>query len=192
MKIALFTLIFVLFASNSRAETGGARDYIVGVADGIFKTITDKNIPLAKQKTMLIERFSGEIDFDWNARAAAGIFWREMNDPQRKDFTQNYRDFLIRTWIPKFQGYRGESYKIPAGEYPEDPDALVPIVVKLKDGTNINIELRVRKKPEGYKVLDISAEGISMARTYNAQFTEYMSKNGIDACISYLKSPKNK
>ena len=192
LKIALYAVIVLIASQNYSHAFTDAREYVVSVAGDLFKTVSDKKIPLATQKKVLVNRLVSEIDFEWCGRAVTGSFWKEMTDAQRSSFIENYKAFLVRTWMPKFHGYSGETYKIFEASESGQSDALVPILLTLKNGNSINIELRVRQKDGVYKILDLSVEGVSIARTYNIQFTEYMSKHGIEECINYLKTGKIK
>lgn len=185
--IAVLLLSLSIIGNTFAAECTDARSYIVKIADGIFKVVTTKQ-SLDKQREILVNNFADEIDFNWNGRAVAGVFWREMTDDKKKVFVENYKQFIIRTWMPKFKGYQGEKYQILENVDIEGNDNIVHAIITTKNQTTINIDLRVRMIDGTCKIIDVSAEGIGIARTYNAQFADYMSQYGVDECINYLKT----
>lgn len=194
-KILCLMIVFLsIFNQNSKAiEKTDGQKYVEKIASGIFDIISNKKLTLEQQKKLLLDKFIDEIDFNWNARAAVGRVFNEMTDVQKKDFVSAYKDFLIKVWMPKFKGYSNETYKV--GQEIEvqalKTDSNVPIVITLNDGKTITIELRIRKSQNYYKILNITAEGVDMARTYNSQFSEYIDKHGINGLIDYLKTGKS-
>jgi len=195
-NILLLILSFSLFFTNltqAAESNSNPRDYIVKIADQIFKVILNKNTTVEEQREILEQRFIDEIDFNWNARAVSGQYWREMTNIQRSDFVSGYKSYLIRYWLPKFNGYRNEKYEIlQKYETTENGDFMIKIILTLNNNANISLVLRVRKVDDSFKILNIIAEGVDMARVYNIQFTEYIEKFGIDELIKYLKTGKSK
>ncbi len=195
-KILILSILCIFLNQKAFAvtEDKNTKEYVARIAKGIFEVVSNKKLKLEEQKQMLLDRFINEIDFNWNARASAGRAFRDMNDEQKLEFVKAYKQFLIRVWLPKFKGYNDETYKV--GEENEVPgtkdDKTVPVTINLKDGKIITLELRVRKSEDGYKVLNVVAEGIDMARTYNIQFTEYVDKHGVAELIKYLQTGKSK
>lgn len=191
MKILFLFLVFIISISvNAKADPV---KYTSNIATQVFEILTNSKIPVEKQKRILVDKFISEIDFEWNARAVSGQFWKKMTDDQKGSFVDSYKQFLIRTWLNKFKGYDNQKYHI-SDKYQtlDNNDNIVNMNILTKENKNINISLRLRKKEDSYKILNVIAEGVDMARTYNMQFTDYMDKYGIDECIKYLKTGKIK
>ncbi|QED23263.1 MlaC/ttg2D family ABC transporter substrate-binding protein [Candidatus Deianiraea vastatrix] len=195
MKKILFSFLLLIFFAqgNVLASESNPRDYVVKIANDIFAVVSNKKISIENQRKMLVENFIDEIDFNWNARAASGIYWRQMNEEQRGDFVKYYKNFLIKIWMPKFSGYKDEKYSVlEKYETMDNGDFIVNVEIVKHDGIKINLSFRVRKFDDKFKILNVIAEGVDMARTYNIQFTEYADKHGLEALLDYVKTGKSK
>jgi len=96
----VFISIFQSIAVNKDSDS---KAYVDRLSGEIFKVISNKNISLDQQKKIILQNFIDEIDFEWHGRAASGRLFREMTDEQKVSFIKNYKDFLIRIWMPKFK-----------------------------------------------------------------------------------------
>lgn len=111
-----------------------------------------------------------------------------MTDEQKVSFIKNYKDFLIRIWMQKFKGYNGEKYTVDPAEKINEKDSIVRIKITTQNSSIINLELKIRNYGDNFKILNITAEGIDMAKSYNSQFQSYADKYGINELINYVKT----
>ena len=51
---------------------------------------------------------------------------------------------------------------------------------------DIDVDYRLIKNDDGWRVYDIIFEGISLMKNYRADFRQHVSKNGIDSLIESL------
>lgn len=152
------------------------------------KSYLIKTYPSISKKKIILQNFIDEIDFEWNGRAASSRLFREMTDEQKVSFIKNYKDFLIRIWMPKFKGYNGEKYTVDPAEKINEKDSIVRIKITTQNSSIINLELKIRNYGDNFKILNITAEGIDIAKSYNSQFQSYADKYGINELINYVKT----
>lgn len=193
MKIIFTTLIIGLvsiFQSIAAKKDSNAKSYVDRITGEIFKIVSNKNTPLDQQKKIILQNFIDEIDFEWNGRAAAGRLFKEMTDDQKVSFIKNYKDFLIKIWMPRFNGYNGEKYVVEQAEQINEKDSIIKIkITTATQGSNaISLDLKIRDYGDYFKILNVGAEGMDMAKNYSSQFQLYADKYGIDELINYLKT----
>ncbi|MFZ4762757.1 MAG: MlaC/ttg2D family ABC transporter substrate-binding protein [Alphaproteobacteria bacterium] len=127
--------------------------------------------------SFLQERF----DLDAIGRFAVGRFFNAGTEAQRQEFSRLFLQQLVQSYRQRFLNYSNEKFMVLSEQQVSDKDTLVESQFLQQDGPPINIEWRVRRTTEGtYRVVDISVEGISMARTYRADYEAALQRIGFD------------
>jgi len=99
----------------------------------------------------------------------------------------------VRTYSNAIEAYQGQTLKVlpSRGGKPEGKDeATVRTQFVRAGGQPLPIEFQMRKAEKGWKVYDISVEGISLVLTYRSEFDQVVKQEGIDGLIKRL-SQKN-
>ena len=145
----------------------------------------DKAIALAEQKVLPL------IDFRAMTRTAAGRVWREATPEQRDRLTAEFRAMLVRTYAKAIDVYRGQTMRVLPVRMPPDAREVTVRNQYLSPGkAPLPIDYQMRKSAEGWKIVDIVVDGISLALTYRTEFDEEARRSGIDGVIARL-SEKN-
>jgi phospholipid transport system substrate-binding protein len=145
----------------------------------------ERAIALAEQKVLPL------IDFRQMTRMAAGRNWRDATPAQRERLTAEFRAMLVRTYAKAIDVYRGQTMRVlPVRMQPGAQEATVRNQYLSPGKAPLPIDYRMAKTAEGWKIVDIVVEGISLALTYRTEFDEEARRSGIDGLIAKL-SEKN-
>jgi phospholipid transport system substrate-binding protein len=156
---------------------------------------TDKDIQAGNQKKVLelVEnKILPHVDFQRMTSLAVGRFWREASPEQQKQLTNEFRSLLVFTYsgaISQIKDQRIE-YK-PLRADPADTEVEVRSQVLQPRGEPIQLNYRLEKLADGWKIYDINVLGAWLVETYKGSFATEIGKNGIDGLIKTL-SDKNK
>ncbi len=98
---------------------------------------------------------------------------------------------MIHRFLPLFSQTSGEKFEIgPVRPYKNNPN-FVSVESKLRrvEGEPIQVNWRVRKIGENYKIVDIVAEGVSIAVTLRSEYVSVLKGNGgdVDALTRVLR-----
>ncbi len=128
------------------------------------------------------------IDLKGMAEAALGPRWKEMTAQQRKR--------LLAAFEKRFRATGGSGlgseWRSANIEYrPEQPQSdgvvKVPTTVVLK-GEPTEIDYTVRREKEGWRIVDITIDGVSTVENYRASFARVIAKEGVEGLIRRLDS----
>ncbi|MFT5795859.1 MAG: phospholipid transport system substrate-binding protein [Ulvibacter sp.] len=183
LTISLFLSLF-LFSSNIFADdVSDAHKFIQKINEAIV------NIDDKKKLTALIEE---SIDFEWISRFVLGREYRKFTNEQKKEFTDLYRQFLIKTYGPKFNNYQAESYEILLVQE-KKRYSIVKSKLKINDGSEVNFAFRVKKGKNNsqFKVIDIIVEKVSLIETQRSEFSSVIKEIGIDNFLIAMKKKTN-
>jgi phospholipid transport system substrate-binding protein len=104
---------------------------------------------------------------------------------------EEFRSMLVRTYSNALEGYQGQEMKVlPSRNKAGDTEATVRNQFTRAGGKPVPIDYQMRKTGSGWKIYDISVEGISLVLTYRSEFDQVVKQEGIDGLIKRL-SQKN-
>ena len=131
------------------------------------------------------------VNFSRMTSSAVGRFWRQATPAQQKQLQDEFKILLVRT----YSGALGEvkdqtvSFK-PMRARTEDTEVVVRSEVRGR-GEPVQLDYRLEKTPNGWKIYDLNVLGVWLVETYRTQFAQEINAKGIDGLIETL-SQRNK
>lgn len=191
--IALGALAFVPSASAQEAP-----DVLVKrISLEVLETAkSDKDIQSGNQKRVLelVEsKVLPHVDFQRMTALAAGRFWREATPEQQKLLTNEFRTLLVYTYSGAISQIRDQKLEFkPLRADPSDTEVEVRTqVLQPRGGDPIQLNYRLEKSPNGWRIYDMNVLGAWLVETYKGNFAAEINKGGIDGLIKTL-TDKNK
>jgi phospholipid transport system substrate-binding protein len=156
----------------------------------------DKDIQAGNQKKVLdlVEtKVLPYVDFQRMTALAAGRFWRQATPEQQKQLTDEFRALLVYTYSGAITQVKDQKLEFkPLRADPNDSEVEVRTqVLQPRGGDPIQLNYRLEKLPNGWKIYDVNVLGAWLVETYKGNFAAEISKGGIDGLIKTL-SEKNK
>jgi phospholipid transport system substrate-binding protein len=194
MKYVLGFMALIAFGF-SQAQDLGPEELVKKLTSDVMSAIkTDKQLASGdRQKAVQLaeEKILPHIDFEEATRLAVGRAWREATPEQRKRLVDEFRSMLVRTYSNALGGYEGQEMKVlPSRVKPGETEATVRNQFTRAGGKPVPIDYQMRKTDSGWKIYDITVEGISLVLTYRSEFDQVVKQQGIDGLIKRL-SQKN-
>jgi phospholipid transport system substrate-binding protein len=132
------------------------------------------------------------VDFQRMTSLAAGRFWRDATPEQQKQLTNEFRSLLIYTYSGAISQIKDQKLDFkPLRADPADTEVEVRSQVLQPRGEPIQLNYRLEKTPNGWKIYDVNVLGAWLVETYKGNFAAEISKGGVDGLIKTL-SEKNK
>ena len=181
-------------ALSAWAQQDLAPDQLVQtITDDVLAAIkSDKQLAAGdRQKAMKLaeEKVLPYIDFEQATRLAVGRAWREATPEQRKRLVGEFRNMLVRTYSNAIETYQGQTLKVlPARGKQDAEETVVRTQFVRAGGQPLPIDFAMRKTDQGWKVFDITVEGVSLVLTYRSEFDAVVKQEGIDGLIKRLAS----
>jgi phospholipid transport system substrate-binding protein len=181
-------------ALSAWAQQDLAPDQLVQkITDDVLAAIkSDKQLAAGdRQKAMKLaeEKVLPYIDFEQATRLAVGRAWREATPEQRKRLVSEFRNMLVRTYSNAIETYQGQTLKVLPARGKQDPEETVVKTQFVRAGGQpLPIDFSMRKTDQGWKVFDITVEGVSLVLTYRSEFDAVVKQEGIDGLIKRLAS----
>ncbi len=146
-------------------------------------------------------RILPHFDFERMTKLAVGRAWRTATPEQKKELIAEFRTLLVRTYSKAFTLYKDVSVDTKPLTVPANADEVTVKTAILRSGVPpVPINYEMGKTENGWKVFDVTVEGISLVATHRSSFAEKVQQSGIDGLIKSLaelnrvpeKAPVNK
>lgn len=134
------------------------------------------------------------VDVFGLARSVLGrTAWTNASISQKKAFTHAFTQLVVRTYSGALRDYSGERVRfLPLrGDYQNQRFIKVSSYIIRPNGQNIPLQYSMVKKRQGWKVYDMSVEGVSLLQSYRSQFSNFLRSGTLDQLIDKLKSKGN-
>lgn len=190
MRALAFALVFGLAASLA-AQEPGPEELVRRVTQEVLDAIKgdaelaagdrEKALRLAEEKVL------PHVDFAEAARLALGRHWGLATPEQRARIVKEFRAMLVRTYASAIDAYRGQTLTVlPVRMKPGDTDVTVRNRYLRPGAPPVMIEYQMYRTPQGWKIYDIVAEGVSLVLTYRSEFDAVVRSDGIEGLIRRL------
>ena len=190
---AIAGLVVLLCATGeprAAANDDPALTFIQGLGDQAVKALRDNvDSSFEEREAAFREVMVAGFDIPIVGRFVLGRHWRTATKEQRKEYMAVFVDFIVRVYASRFDSYGGELFTARSVIDDESGDKIVRAqIVRPSGGDPIGVDFRVRMRDEGYKVIDVSVEGISMLHTHRVEFASVVNRKGIDGLLSDLRA----
>jgi len=132
------------------------------------------------------------VDFRRMTALSVGRNWRAATPEQQKQLMDEFRALLIRTYAGALSSVADQKVRMrPLRANPQDTDVIVRSEVVQPRGEPIQLDYRMSKVADGWKIYDVNVLGVWLVETYRTQFAQEVSAGGIEGLIRSLVE-KNK
>jgi phospholipid transport system substrate-binding protein len=189
---AIFACLMALALPARAQQDLGPEELVRKVTQDVLDAIrSDKQLAAGdKQKALKLaeEKVLPHIDFEEAARLAVGRAWAQATPEQRKKLVEEFRKMLVRTYSNAISAYEGQTMKVlPVRMKPGDTEVTVHNQYIRAGGTPLPVDYQMHKTDQGWKIYDITVEGVSLVLTYRSEFDAVVKQSGIDGLIKRLE-----
>ncbi|MCB1624054.1 MAG: ABC transporter substrate-binding protein [Pseudomonadales bacterium] len=143
----------------------------------------------AKLRALADQVLLPHFDTQLAAQRVLAQHWRTATPEQRKRFVEAFYNSLLAQYSDALVNFTSDRYEVlPARINEAQTAATVPTKIRRSNGEQIPVNFSLRKAPEGWRVWDITVEGISYIKSFQADFGAEISQKGLEAVIQRLEA----
>lgn len=204
--LLVFTCI-LLFIANSQASANiqapdeMLKDATIKMLHSINASREEIRKSPDKLNALVEDIILPHLDFITASKMVMGKYWRTAEKEQKLNFIRQFRLLLLRFYSSALSEYLSGRDKnlqddlityFPITLNAGETSITVRAEVKPDDGGQpIPIHYRLHLTSKGWKIYDVSVEGVSMITTYKNNFATEFKTKGIDGLIASIEE-KNK
>ena len=153
----------------------------------VLAVLKDESRTVAQQRLELEKIAHARFDFRTMAGLVLGRAWKRLDAAERDEFVDQFTTYLANDYGSRLERYQQEEVAV-VSEQPKPRDD-VEVRTKIIGGENDGaiVDYRMRNGKDGWKIIDVVIEGISLVANFRDQFREVIARGGPEALLQKLK-----
>ena len=188
MKFIITGITLLLLSSGLSATHITPEDTVRDTTDEVLTRLETNRLDLEAHpehlQTLVQELIVPHFDFDTMARLVLGRYWKNLSDSDQIRFISGFRDLLVQRYAYILLSYRNHSITYePVQPMGEQGYVIVKQIIKSEGRPSLPIEYPMRPLEDGWKVIDLIVDEISLVRNYRKTFQEEINEKGLEDFI---------
>lgn len=148
-----------------------------------------KNGNTAKLVELIETRVVPHFDMKKVTRLAVGRPWREATPEQQATLVREFQNMLVRSYAAAYTAYRQVKVEVPPLKLSGgEEEVVVKTRILLPGGAPpVGVDYAMGRSESGWKVFNVTVDGVSLVTTYRNEFAAQIQNGGIDGLIGYLR-----
>jgi phospholipid transport system substrate-binding protein len=193
---AITGFLLIPMAFSLAADTDAGADVAKSVVDKVIHDalaiLQDSKLSHDQKHDKVRQIADDNADAEVMSRLSLGRNWRNLTDPQKKEFIEEFKKFIAATYGHTLDEYTDETVNITAARTESNGDVTVlSQVMGTKDsgarGEVAKVEYRLRKNGDAWKIIDFNIDGVSLISNFRSQFQDIISNGSFDQLLKLLK-----
>lgn len=197
---ALLAVIFPLISPVSAQSTSAANAANAATPDGLVRMISqgvleeikaDRTLQsgdIDRLNALVERRVMPYINFTRMTSLAVGRNWRSATPEQQQTLMKEFRLLLLLTYADAVRQVTDTTITIrPMRARPDDDEVIVRTQVLRPGKEAIQLDYRLEKSANGWKIFDLNILGLWLIENYRTQFNQIVTANGIDGLITSMQ-----
>ena len=187
MKVWLYAVFGLLLLSRPVVadEKIAAEEFLKSNLDAVFAVLQKKDLSQQAKNNEVAEIVTSMFDFALMAKLSLGRkYWPDLSQDKKDRFTELFVERLRQFYLNKLTAYTDEKIIYES-----------PVAVKKKihipthlisKGKKISMLYKLDPSNNSWKIYDVEIQGVSIIRSYRAQFREILQKGTFDELLQRM------
>lgn len=185
--LAAFSLAFGLAAAQANVAPDA---FVQRLSTELMEAVkADKAIQggdVAKLLALVDTQVMPNLNFPRMTASAVGRAWRTATPEQQKRLQEEFKTLIVRTYSGALTQVKNQTIALkPLRANAGDTEVVVRTEVR-GGGEPIQLDYRVEKAGDAWKIYDVNVAGVWMVEQYRNSFQQEISAGGIDGLINKL------
>ncbi len=186
-------VIAITWPAAVPADAAGhpARALVEETTSNVLEALESRRDALRRDPQRLNE-FVDELifphfDFErMSRRVVGGKRWRKISSEQRERFVSEFRLLLVRTYAAALNEYRDQAITyLDPKEGRKEREIVIPMLIETTGG-EVPVSYAMYHGEGGWKIFDVTIDGVSLAMNYRSSFRAEIARHGIDGLTDRL------
>jgi phospholipid transport system substrate-binding protein len=161
-------------------DTKQAAHFLADLQEKAASRLGDASVSTEEKEQHFRRLFNENFDVPAIGRFVIGRYWRGASEADQDAFLAVFEDAMVQRFLPLLAENSSERFQIGT----VTPDSANENMVLIDSRINRNgaepyrVAWRVREADGSFKILDIVAEGVSMAITLRSEYGAVLKNNG--------------
>ncbi|MBS3964706.1 MAG: ABC transporter substrate-binding protein [Methylomonas sp.] len=120
------------------------------------------------------------------ARIVVGKEWEGFTPEQQARFEEEFSRLSISAYAHNFKEYTGESFNFVSEEETGRGGVVIHSTLSIPGEKDVRFGYMMKKKDEGWRIINIIADGVSDLALKRSEYTSVLSRHGFDGLIAKI------
>ena len=178
------TLLSTLTAEAAASPT----EVIDGLHQQLLVTMKDaQRLGIDGRYKQLAPVLEQSFDFERMIAAAAGSYWANADESQRRKLLNSFIDLSITTYAARFNGFSGESFEVIGERQGPRDTMLVDTRINRTDGPPVAITYVLAEREGTWKIVDVLLDkSISELAVPRSEYNQVLRNGGTETLAQNL------
>jgi phospholipid transport system substrate-binding protein len=169
-------------------EKGTADEFLKSNLDAVFTVLQKKDLSPQAKNSEVAGIVTPMFDFQLMAKLSLGRqYWPDLSKEKRERFTELFVNRLRQSYLNKITAYTDETVVY---EPPVKVDGKIHIPTYLiSKGSKIGMLYKFYQSSGQWLIYDLEIQGVSIIRSYQAQFKEILRNGTFDDLLLKMEKP---
>lgn len=187
--LSVQSFVAPVFAAGEGEE---ATAVIRQVTDEVIAVLENKVLPADEKRTKIEGIVVNYFDFKTLGRLTMARNWQKLTPDQQANFVEEFRRHLSLTYGRNVESYHDEKVVITGNRAEARGDWMVKTKIARTNAEDILVDYRLRKENNGWRIIDVVIEGVSLVANFRSQFQDVISRHGAASVIDLLREKNAK
>lgn len=187
----LATLLFLgataVEADDSETDKQVVGTLIQGAVNDLVSVLRRDDLLLAEKRDRVTAILDPLIDYALMAKLTLGRKqWQVLEQDQRKSFTDLFLRILRESYFEKLVLFTDEVIEI---EEPVAHGTKFHVLSYIESkGERVQVVYKLFKKDKNWKIYDFEIEGVSIVKSYGAQYRDFLREASIEGLLEEMRA----
>ena len=179
-SLLLTLAVGLLPATAGALDTKQAASFLATLQEKAASRLGDPSISAKEKEEHFRKLFNENFDVPAIGRFVIGRYWRAASEADQKAFLAVFEDAMVQRFLPLLAENSSERFLIGTvtPDSANESMAMIDSRINRPQGEPYKVTWRVRESDGSFKILDIVAEGVSMAITLRSEYSTVLKNNG--------------
>lgn len=188
--------VLAVSASMVRAEAVAADAFVRQISTDVIDAVkSDKSVQggdVSRIRALVDAKVMPHVNFQRMTASSVGPQWRGASPDQQKRMLTEFQTLMVNTYAGALTQVKDQSVNVkPLRPGAADSGEVVVRSEVRGGGDPIQLDYRLEKAGEGWRIYDVNVGGFWLVDAYKGQFARDLNAGGLDALITRL-ADKNK
>jgi phospholipid transport system substrate-binding protein len=195
LKMIYFSLVLLLCCSTTQlafAEELTARQVVEDFQNELINVMKQgKELGFKGRYDKLDPAVRKSHDLPKLARIVVGKQWEELSAEQQATLEKVFSQLSVSAYAHNFKDFTGESFTFLSEEETGRGGVVVHTDLHIPNEKDVKFDYMMKKKDDGWRIINIIADGVSDLALKRSEYTTVLSKDGFDVLIAKITEKIN-
>jgi phospholipid transport system substrate-binding protein len=190
-RISCFLLFFLLLSHVVVADVETEAEKVLKKSVGeVFTIMLDEEMTIDQKKSKVIKITNKVFGFSLMAKLSIGkAHWSEFDAKQKVEFISLFTELFQDFYVDKLDLFSNEEVIFKPATVAKKRKVQIPTIL-LSKGKEYSLLYKMSNTKDGWKIYDITIEGVSLIHTYRSQYNHILKSGKVEDLLTKMREKK--